>query len=137
MKTKKYKFIFTDNSTEPPTYSFGNKYNEANRHCIKTGIEEFFGACNTSALSETALSIMMLEKMKESLSHEYGLLEHNISIHKIVSELGYADGVDIYLPSIDANRVYINIFNQLVKIWEEKVRVLKEKPEYIFEIVQQ
>ena len=53
MKTKKYKFIFTDNSTEPPTYSFGNKYNEANRHCIKTGIEEFFGACNTSALSSS------------------------------------------------------------------------------------
>jgi len=124
MKIKRYKFIFTDNSAEPPTYSLGNKYSEVNRHCIKQSIDGFFQdqfafQLSKTELSETELSIMLVEMMKSRLVRYIKLLP------RIASEC-----------LVDANSVIAEEKNN-IEIWEEKVRVLKEKPEYIFEIVQQ
>ena len=125
MKTKKYKFIFIDTSTKPVTYSFGNRYNESMRNCKKYRVDSFFVDVKEPAYSETALSIMLLAKFKVTQRIEQESIRTICEIFGIRGE--------VHKDHQRTNAVLL----QHIRIWEEKVRVLKEKPEYIFEIVQQ
>ena len=121
MKIKKYKYVFTHYSTLPQTISFGNRDTPEREHVSMEPIWDYFDVGEGSEYSETELAIMLLKKIKiYAKSEEY---------FQSVFEL--TDGA-----LTDSNNK-ITEAKQQIEIWEEKVRVLKEKPEYIFEIVQQ
>ena len=129
MKIKKYKFVFEKTHSNPPVFIFANKRTEETKNGYLRRVVpiDYIHRGNilptlADGYSETAISIMILDKLTRDLAQRIKEYHARTQIHASA------------IPREDA---HIEVMKQNVEIWEEKVRVLKEKPEYIFEIVQQ